>query len=308
MAKKFAPATDEVWRLQRGDDPECVFFQTMAENGHYGGRPGASRQGIYVCAPSGKFLASVNSTSPDRVLRTMQQGLEVWEKLSVEERALTEDSKIKPKHRWEDSYPEGGLVLNMFTRDLPESGKPEEQQAAKWNQDPVWFSKSEARNWLATELELGVEHVLPRPLVMRLARLHLVDMVKGQTIPFSEDEIKDARIAVTPIEIKDGIVKVEITGQTKADSTRKARRTSPHGVTTNLMGSAIYDLEKQSFTQFELTAIGNRWGHTRFNGRRRDSKEGLLGFVFRLADANQPRIAPAFIYNYEADWVKHPNR
>jgi hypothetical protein len=31
----------------------------MAEHGHYGGRPGQTRQGIYVCSLSGTFLASV---------------------------------------------------------------------------------------------------------------------------------------------------------------------------------------------------------------------------------------------------------
>ena len=52
-------------------------------------------------------------------------------------------------------------------------------------------------------------------------------------------------------------------------------------------------------------AVGNRWGYTRFNGRRRDPNEGRIGFVFRLAE---PRIAPAFVYQYEAGWVKRRNR
>lgn len=82
LAKEFVAATDEVWRLQGGVDPECKFFQEMAEHGHYGGRPGTSRQGIYVCAPSGEFLASINSNSPDRVLAIMQQGKLAWSKLA----------------------------------------------------------------------------------------------------------------------------------------------------------------------------------------------------------------------------------
>ena len=311
MAKKFVPATDEVWRLQRGDDPECVFFQTMADKGHYGDRPGASRQGIYVCAPSGKFLASVNSTSPDRVLRTMQQGLDRWNELPAEDRQLAKDAKIKPRHRWEDSYPEDGLVLSMYTRDLPTqvspiNGESNQERASKWNQDPVWFSKAEAHQWLPSELEVNAEHELPRSLAMRLVRLHLVDMVKGQTNTFSESEIKDVHISIKVVELTDAHAKLEITGQTNADSTQQSRRTSPHGVKTQHMGTATYNRESGSFDEFELVAIGSRWGYTRFNGRRRDTKEGRVGFVFQLADPNTPRIAPAFIFQYEADWVKRP--
>ena len=85
----------------------------MANQGHYGGRPG-SRQGIYVCSPSGKFLASINTSDPDRVLEMMQEGLQAWEKLAADEQRLLGESSIKPEHRWEDSFPADGLVLNVI--------------------------------------------------------------------------------------------------------------------------------------------------------------------------------------------------
>ena len=73
------------------------------------------------------------------------------------------------------------------------------------------------------------------------------------------------------------------------------------------MGSATFDLRKERFTEFEIVAIGSRWGYTRFNGRRRgQSEKSPVGFVFQLAESNAPRIAPAFIYQYGADWVKRP--
>ena len=46
-----------MWRLQRGVDAECRFFQSFADQGHYQAR-GGTRQGIYVCSPGGKLLAS----------------------------------------------------------------------------------------------------------------------------------------------------------------------------------------------------------------------------------------------------------
>jgi hypothetical protein len=306
IAKRFVPAADEVWRLQQGPDPECVFFQQMAEHGHYGGRPGTTRQGIYVCSPSGKFLASINSNNPDRVLAMLVRGLKAWEELPAEEKRLSPISEIKPKHRWEDSFPKGGLVLSIITRDLPADCDPSKPCATKWNQDRVWFSKGEARQWLPRQPKPGDKHPLPQELVSRLARLHLVDTVNGQTSPFSPGEVAGSQMATEVVERAGGRVKIKITGTTKGDSQGRGRRASANGVETRILGHATYDLDKDAFVEFQMVALGTRRGYTELNGRRRDPESGPVGFVFELAPADAPPIAPAFIRNYDVPWVSRP--
>jgi hypothetical protein len=306
IAKQFVPAADEVWRLQQGSDPECVFFQQMAEHGHYGGRPGTTRQGIYVCSPSGKFLASINSNSPDRVLTALERGLKAWEELPAEERRLAPDSAIKPRHRWEDSFPKGGLVLSMITRDLPADCDPGKPGAAKWNQDRVWFSKGEARQWLPQDPKPGDRHPVPSELVSRLTRLHLVDTVNGQTSPFSPGQVAGSQIATEVLGRDGGRVTFKITGTTKGDAQGRDRRASAHGVETRILGHAAYDLDQEAFVEFQMVALGTRWGYTQLNGRRRDPESGPVGFVFELTPADAPPIAPAFIRNYDAPWVRRP--
>jgi hypothetical protein len=310
LTEKFVPATDEVWRLQQGSDPECLFFQEMADHGHYGGRPGQSRQGIYVCSPSGKFLASINSNNPDRVLEMMQRGLSAWNNLPEPERRLGPDSKIKPQHRWEDSIPIGGLVLNMITRDLPLQCDPKLPCEVKWNQDAVWFSKAESRQWLPQNPQPGDQHVLPEELIVRLARLHLVDTVNGQTSPLSRRAVNGSTISTEVVEREGARVKIKIVGTTRGNSTeeRLLQRESPHGVVTRLIGHAVYDLEREAFVEFEMVALGRRWGHTQFNARRRGAQSGPLGYVFTMAPRNAAPIAPAFISDYDVDWVKRPER
>jgi hypothetical protein len=308
LTKQFVPAADEVWRLQQGSDPECAFFQKMAEHGHYGGRPGQTRQGIYVCSASGTFLASINSNNPDRVLAVLERGLKAWEKLPAEERRLSPLSEIKPRHRWEDSFPKGGLVLSMVTRDLPADCDPSKPCAARWNQDRVWFSKGEARRWLPQDPKQGDKHPVPQELVARLARLHLVDTVNGQTSPFSTGQVTGSQIATEVLERKDARVRIKITGRTKGDAQGRGRRESAHGVETRILGHATYDLEKEAFVEFQMVALGTRWGYTELNGRRRDTESGPLGFVFELTPADAPPIAPAFIRNYDVPWVSRPER
>ena len=79
------PATDEVWRLQGASEEDATLFQKIANKGHYR-KAGGTRQGIYVCSPSGQLLSSVNSLNPEVVLKTIENGLEQWKKLSAREK------------------------------------------------------------------------------------------------------------------------------------------------------------------------------------------------------------------------------
>jgi hypothetical protein len=306
LCKQFVVATDEVWRLQTQKDPECVFFQEMSKHGHYGHIPGKTRQGIYVCSASGEFLGSINSNNAGHVLQMMQQSLARWDRLPAEKRQLESQNKIRHQHRWEDSYPENGLVLNMITRDLPESCDPDQPCEVKWNQDFVWFSKSEARSWLPGQITLGATGQVPQKLVARLARVHIVDTVKGQTIPFENNELYDSKISTEIVSVTDNLVQIKITGQTNAASEKTNRRQTQRGITTRLLGNATYDLNQSKFTKFEFVALGARWGQTQFNFRNRDGTNNTLGFVFRMVSENSPKVAPAFIYDYHAEWVKRP--
>src|SRR5262249_26414671 len=280
----------------------------MAEHGHSGGRPGQTRQGIYVCSAGGKFLASINSNNPDRVLAMLERGLKAWTQLPAEEKRLSPLSEIKPRHRWEDSFPKDGLVLSMITRDLPADCDPSKAGAAKWNQDRVWFSKGEARQWLPRNPQQGDTHLVPQELVSRLARLHLVDTVNGQTSPFAPGQVTGSQITTEVLERAAARVKIKITGVTKGASPGRSPRESAHGVETRILGRGVYDLEKEAFVEFQMVALGTRWGYTALNARRRDSPSGPLGFVFELAPADAPAVAPAFIRNYDVPWVRPPER
>ena len=280
----------------------------MANQGHYGGDNRGTRQGIYICAPSGAFLASINSTNPDRVLKMLREGLEAWRQLPKKQRRLSASSEIKPAHRWEDSYPANGLILSMITRDLPEQCNPLEPCEVKWNQDQVWFTQEESRQWLPANPQAGEVHSVPPELVARLARFHLVDTVKGQSATFSRGGVEDSTISTEMLEREGSTVKLKITGLTQGVTGAGWWRESSNGVVSRLLGEATYDLDNKTFVEFELVALGRRWGATNLNGRRRGAEQGPLGFVFRLAPAGAVPIAPAFIGSYNADWVKTRSR
>lgn len=277
------PAADEVYRLQSGNDPECQLFQYVARQGHYAAK-GGSQQGIYCIAPSGVLLASINSTEAGPVARTLQRGLEEWNKLPKARRLLPQDPSGWTGYlvRDERFYPIGGLVLRQYVRDLPHATLPNDWRGKAWNQDIAWFRREEAVQFIPSKFEVGATSLLPNPLIRRLARAHLVDTVRGQSRAFSDSEIKMAYLKSTVTGVKGQTIEVRFDGETRADS-------GSHGMALKLIGGAVYDLNAQKFTRFELVAAGNRWGGTQYNYRGNDPPSPI-GFAFTLASTSQPDL------------------
>lgn len=328
-ARAFVTAADENWRLQRGSDAECRHFQVMANQGHYGGGGGGgssgdgsgggsgTRQGIYAAAPSGKLLASINSLDADAVLATLERGLAAWEALHDAERWLPDDADVAPAHRWEQSYPDDGLVLTRIVRDLPPGGDPAAPAQRPMNRDHAWFSAEEARAWLPADdaLRPGATHALPPALALRLARLHLVDNVRGQTLPFAPEEVRAADVRVEVLAREADTVALRVTGATRAvvegpwllgENDWRPPAEYPRGVEAALLGRARYDLAAGRFTEFTLAGVGRRWGSGWLNGRDADDA-GPIGWLFTLSpDTPAERVAPAFVDLYAADWIVRP--
>lgn len=315
-ASKFIPAADEVWRLQTGTDPESQIFQAMADGGHYQAA-GGTRQGIYVVSPSGRLLASANALDPMATLALMEKGLAAWNKLPQAERQLDSRARDKVNPRWEDFFPERGLTLRVTLRDLPRNGDPTAKRKPPANRDHAWFTRAEVREFLPKRLEVGQRSELPRELFERLACLHLVDAVYGQTLPFAPDEIRAGSLECEVVERRDQTVQVAFEGSVKmvadgpwllGENDWTPDREYPRSATLDLIGNAIYNTDSLAFTHFELIATGLRRGGTQFNGRAGAEDEGAIGFVFQpTLDSPSARVPPAFIDLYQqfgADWVR----
>ncbi len=112
----------------------------MADRGHYR-ESGTTRQGIYVCSPSGKLLASINSLDPGEVAQTLDSGLAAWSELPDSERHLPANFAAQREARWEQRLPRDGLILESVNRELADATLPDERQRSdRWNRDHVWFS------------------------------------------------------------------------------------------------------------------------------------------------------------------------
>ena len=70
------------------------------------------------------------------------------------------------------------------------------------------------------------------------------------------------------------------------------------GFEGKLLGRATFDPKTERFVAFELVAVGERWGATRYNFRT-DLDRSPFGFASVLAgDKPIHHVAPAFVDNY----------
>lgn len=314
LTTHFIPAADEVGRLQTGDDAECQLFQKVAEQGHYAGRtrPSRTRQGTYATTADGRLLASWNNNDPRFVERKLHEAVQAWEELKTQEadpNASTARLEFERLNRAERFYPEGGLVLKVHTRDLPREEPIEGRWADSWNQDFAWFTADEARRFLPEAIEVGASAEVPRPLVARLVRCHLLDNVRGQTRAFPRDSVETADLTATITEVDGPIVSLRLEGQTRAVERGEwpirgyRDMNSPsdqeRGMDLELLGYAEFDLDAGRFVAFETVAVGERWGGTQYNGRGRDLDPAPFGAVLTLAgDSPSDRVAPEHFWRY----------
>ena len=304
-----------MWRLQGGDEEDASMFQNMANEGHYK-REGSTRQGIYVCSPNGTLLSSINSLNPDAVLESIMKGLDKWKLLPKSDRHLPAGFSPAVSHRWEDSYPENGLVLKGAKADLLSDPPRFSDRGDRWNMDHVWFSEEEMRLWLPKKHIIGETHECPQILKDRLFRFHIVNNVRGQTLPFAAEEIKEADLSVKVTEINDKEMVIEITGESNAvakgpwllgENIWTPTHELDHGIKSKILGSATYDFKKKKFTHFELVALCKWHGKTQNNGRNLGPDNGRIGILYDMADnSDANRIAPTFIDQYNASWVEQP--
>ena len=313
LAAKFIPAADEVGRLQSGRDAECQLFRKIAEQGHYAGRtqPSRTRQGTYVTTADGTLLASWNKNDPRFVARRLREALENWDRLKAEGRKFLgeEPLAIAQLNRADRFFPDGGLILKVNTRDLPRDPPQQGRWADAWNQDFAWFTKDEAGQFLAGEIEPDRTCKVPRTLVERLARFHFLDNVRGQTPPFPASAIEGATLTSCVTAVDGDVVSLRLEGRTKAvqqgdwsihgciDMNRPSSQ--ERGLDTKLLGSARFDRKQGRFAGFEVVAVGTRWGGTRYNCRSDDLAPAPFGAVLSLAgESRAERVAPEHFRHY----------
>ena len=297
----YVPVAGDDWYQRRRDDPEGAFFKKVADQGPRRGE-GGTRQGIYMFTASGKLLAFKNHQNPEVMREVLRQGLAAWRNLPAAERrpgAVRVEELAHPDPRYTRTPPEGGLIVNVYTRILDRDAKdgycrgscgfPGGDAAAR---DHLWLTKADWQGLIPGEAKKGEEHPLPARLAERILRFHLVDNTRGEPSFWRREEIRDQKLTLTVEEATDQVVRLRLAGKallaTAASPTRAER-----GYEVELQGVIHYDVTKDAIDRFTVVAVGDHWGRGEWTGEPRLGRKPL-GIVFELSPGDKPadRVPP----------------
>jgi hypothetical protein len=194
--------------------------------------------------------------------------------------------------RPEALYPEDGLVLRVFSRDLPRENLPKDWRGTAWNQDYAWFRKDEVRSMLPARLSTGERQVVPAALVRRLARLNFVDNVRGQTPAFNDKDL---------VVVFRGATRAETAGKWAVAGYRDMNNPTEQKayIDLKLYGRGKFDIGSERFRSFEMAALGTRYGATQYNGRTDDFGPAPIGYALvKAGNTSAERVAPANYWSY----------
>jgi hypothetical protein len=257
-------------------------------------------QGLYILTPSGKLIAGRNTvSSASAAIEELDKGLDRYLKLSREERLLpkapdpardrvaTEAEMAKP--------PADGLILRLISRGLSSQGMTKEDTRHEfyYKVDRVWYTKDESKSFLPAEIKVGSKATVKKGLYNRMVLLSLGVLVQPN-LYWQPEDIKEATLTTEVAGVKGDSVELKFTGRAKLESASNRRQFD-----ADLLGKAVFKLKTQSFSSFELVAVGQ---HTL--GPQEKVEEGAprttpMGILFTLNGKNpNDQLPPSFYRHY----------
>jgi hypothetical protein len=289
--EEFVAVACDDWYQRRKQDDEGEFFRSVTEQSPRKAKGEGTRQGVYVFTAAGRLLAYRNHEDAGVMRDMIKEALEKWKQLPLAERkpgavVIGDMKKVDPN--FQRKPPQGGLIVNVYTRILDRDGKggfchgtcsfTGGDQSAH---DHLWVTADEVKALVPADVKAGDVIPLPPKLVFRLLRYHLLDNTRGEPMRWKLQEVRQQTVklivtAVTPVTIT---LKVEGSALLATDADpQKAKR----GFDVSLLGMLRYDRAGKAIDRFDVVALGDHWGIGPFTPGARSGRMPL-GIAFELA-------------------------
>lgn len=296
----FVPVAADDWYQRRREDAEGEFFRSVADQGPRKGQGGSTRQGIYCFTASGKLLAYKNAQNAEVMREVLEEALARWTRRPSAER---EPDAIRVPDlgpgdvdlRYARTPPEGGLVVNVYTRVLDRdrkgelclpSGECSTPGGFAAARDHLWITSREWRDVVGQAQKVGDVFPLPGRVAERIARFHLVDNTRGEPPHWDADEIRRLEVELTVEEFSKDRVELSVSGVVLLATDAEADQ-AERGYEARLAGRIGFDRMADRFDRFDLVAAGEHWGQGTYTGGARPGRTPL-GVAFELARRDRP--------------------
>ena len=253
LKENFITYAGDQWYLNRQEDADGAFFWKVMDQGHLKSAPrNSTRQGVYACTSDGRHLGSRGfHPYPERTLELLRSALQQWN--AGPKHAVLSESPARPDARYDRKPPEGGLILNVFTR------IPIPQEPGKWTpnnatgRDHMWITRDEMKLLIPQSWRKGASVAIPKAVAERLVRYHLVDNVRGEPNHWDQAEVTESSLK---LEVENpGTHTLRLSGTARM-KTADGRR----GYDTRVQGHLTCNPAMDRFSRFDVISWGEAWG------------------------------------------------
>lgn len=287
VSEQFVAVVADDWVQRRRTDAEGKFFKKVSDQGSRGGDHDETRQGVYLLTAGGTLLSYRNPSGAAAVREMIRRALEKFRALPAAERDVQVPA-LEPDPDFHRVPPAGGLILRVHTRSLERGGGGAFRAVANLpvGRDHLWLTRAEARSLVPADPKVGSTVEVARPIVMRLARFHLVDNTRGEPPMWERDEVKEAKLTLTVREATEAKVTLALEGRARLAAEGR-------GYGPELRGTLVFDRAAGAFERVEVTAVGDHWGEGRWTPGARPGRTPL-GVAIELVTGRGPTdvIAP----------------
>ncbi len=307
--ENFIPVAGDDWYQRQRDDPVGKFFRAVAKQGPRGGASDDTNQGVYCFTASGKLLWFGNSANVGQNLAAYRQAVFAFRRLPAEEREpgavkVPPLDEKKVDEQFTRKLPEGAIAVRVFARALErdENGKCSACEIKSNNAkakvgllsslDHMWIPAEEWRKLIPREAKPGDKITMPQAISMRIARYHLIDNTRGEPDMWKAEHVRKNEISLTVVEATPDVLKLRLDGNVLLSTSDEIPATSAEvqrgerGYDVALLGGIQVDRKTTAITKFNVVALGDHWGTSRYTGQPRPGKTPL-GIAFELADGKQ---------------------
>jgi hypothetical protein len=251
---------------------------------------------------SGILLAACNHQDTDSVREMLEQGLAAWNRLPDQERRrgtvkVPELGKID--REFTRTLPEGGLVLNVYTRILDHDrdgkyckGSCDFTGGELSARDRMWLRRKEWQALVPDTAKKGDRLDMPAAVAERLLRYHLADDTRGEPSFWTAEQVRQKSLKWTVLTATPEELRLRLDGSALLATSEDAAK-ADRGYDVRLMGLLHYDRTRKVIDRFDMVAVGDHWGEGEFTQGARQGRKPL-GVAFELSDGKRPadRIPP----------------
>jgi hypothetical protein len=230
-----------------------------------------------------------------------EEGLKKWKEIPPEKRrSLADfgeyDASLDPLP------PAGGLRFKVYARGLIrhpsgslEIYKTRVTRSLEAGRDQLWLTALEAQALVPAEAREGTVHKAPDPVVDRICRTCLIDLVRvgGNGNARKADEVLSREICLRVKAVSAGEMLLEISGSARVathDPGSGGSARDPKVDEFRFTGEALYDRSRQGLVRFDLVALSETGHYDEIA-----QKVLPLGIAFELTTSEAPadRIPPS---------------